>query len=41
MDAGVRIHEWTANVLHAKTAVIDGRHVGVGSFASERILVAP
>jgi cardiolipin synthase A/B len=31
MDAGVRIFEWTANVLHAKTAVIDGRWSTIGT----------
>lgn len=32
MDAGVRIYEWTENVLHSKTAVIDGRWSTIGSF---------
>lgn len=32
MDAGVRIYEWTGNVLHAKTAVIDGRWSTIGTF---------
>jgi cardiolipin synthase len=31
MDAGVRIFEWTQNVLHAKTAVIDGRWSTIGT----------
>jgi cardiolipin synthase len=31
MDAGVRIFEWTANVLHAKTAVIDSRWSTIGT----------
>lgn len=30
--AGVHIHEWSASVLHAKVATIDGRHLLVGSF---------
>lgn len=31
LRAGVRIHEWHGRVLHAKTAVIDGRWATVGS----------
>jgi cardiolipin synthase A/B len=29
---GVEIYEWTEHVLHAKTAVIDGRWCSIGSF---------
>ncbi len=32
LRAGVRIHEWTATVLHAKAAVMDGRRLFIGSF---------
>jgi cardiolipin synthase A/B len=32
MDGGVRIFEWTANVLHSKTAVIDGIWSTIGTF---------
>ena len=32
LAAGVRIHEWSGSVLHAKVATIDGRHLLVGSF---------
>jgi cardiolipin synthase A/B len=32
MDAGVRIFEWTGNVLHSKTAVIDGIWSTIGTF---------
>jgi len=32
LRAGVRIHEWTETVLHAKAAVMDGRRLLVGSF---------
>ncbi|MEO7328027.1 MAG: cardiolipin synthase ClsB [Minicystis sp.] len=31
LDAGVRVFEWKGRVLHAKTAVIDGRWSTVGS----------
>ncbi|MBI2373617.1 MAG: phosphatidylserine/phosphatidylglycerophosphate/cardiolipin synthase family protein [Deltaproteobacteria bacterium] len=31
LPAGVRIHEWHERVLHAKTAVIDGEWVAIGS----------
>lgn len=31
LRAGVRIHEWHGRVLHAKTAVVDGRWATVGS----------
>jgi cardiolipin synthase A/B len=32
LAAGVSIHEWSASVLHAKVATIDGRRLLVGSF---------
>jgi cardiolipin synthase A/B len=32
MDAGVRIFEWSGNVLHSKTAVIDGIWSTIGTF---------
>ncbi len=32
LAAGVRIHEWTGSVLHAKIATIDGQRLLVGSF---------
>ena len=32
LAAGVRIHEWSGSVLHAKVATVDGRHLLVGSF---------
>jgi cardiolipin synthase len=32
LRAGVRIHEWTSTVLHAKAAVMDGRRLLIGSF---------
>ncbi len=32
LAAGVRIHEWSGSVLHAKVATIDGRRLLVGSF---------
>jgi cardiolipin synthase len=32
LAAGVRIHEWTDSVLHAKVATVDGRLLLVGSF---------
>ncbi|MCP3100144.1 phospholipase D-like domain-containing protein [Myxococcus sp. K15C18031901] len=32
LRAGVHIHEWTESTLHAKAAVVDGRHLLVGSF---------
>ncbi|HWL16909.1 MAG TPA: phospholipase D-like domain-containing protein [Opitutus sp.] len=31
LEAGVRIFEWNGSVLHAKTAVVDGRWARVGS----------
>ena len=31
LEAGVRIYEWNGSVLHAKTAVVDGRWARVGS----------
>jgi len=31
LDAGARLYEWKGRVLHAKTAVIDGRWSTVGS----------
>jgi Phosphatidylserine/phosphatidylglycerophosphate/cardiolipin synthases and related enzymes len=31
LDAGVRIFEWNGSLLHAKTAVVDGRWARVGS----------
>lgn len=31
MEAGVRIFEWNGSLLHAKTAVVDGRWARVGS----------
>ena len=32
MRHGVHVHEWTRSVLHAKTAVIDGRWCTVGTY---------
>jgi cardiolipin synthase len=32
LASGVRIHEWTGSVLHAKVATIDGQRLLVGSF---------
>jgi cardiolipin synthase A/B len=32
LASGVRIHEWSGSVLHAKVATIDGRRLLVGSF---------
>jgi cardiolipin synthase len=32
LAAGVRIHEWSGSVLHAKVATVDGRLLLVGSF---------
>ncbi len=32
LAAGVRIHEWSGSILHAKVATIDGRLLLVGSF---------
>lgn len=32
LAAGVRIHEWSGSVLHAKVATVDGRRLLVGSF---------
>lgn len=32
LRAGVRIHEWTSTVLHAKAAVMDERRLLIGSF---------
>jgi cardiolipin synthase len=32
LAAGVRIHEWTESVLHAKVATVDGNLLLVGSF---------
>jgi cardiolipin synthase len=32
LRAGVRVHEWTSTVLHAKAAVMDGRRLLIGSF---------
>lgn len=32
MRSGVRIYEWTDNVLHAKSAVVDGRWCTIGTF---------
>src|SRR4029079_752555 len=31
LKAGARLFEWTGRVLHAKTAVVDGRWATVGS----------
>src|SRR5690606_15545261 len=31
LDAGVRIFEWNGSMLHAKTAVVDGRWSRIGS----------
>lgn len=36
LDAGVRIAEWGGEVLHAKSAVVDGRWVTTGSFNLDR-----
>ncbi|MEN9799788.1 MAG: hypothetical protein RL653_3485 [Pseudomonadota bacterium] len=35
LRAGVRVFEWSEGVLHAKTAVVDGRWATVGSFNLE------
>jgi cardiolipin synthase len=32
LAAGVRIHEWSGSILHAKVATVDGRRLLVGSF---------
>ena len=32
MDRGIHMHEWRGNVLHAKTAVIDGQWCTVGTY---------
>src|SRR5690606_13214363 len=31
LEAGVRVYEWNGPMLHAKTAVVDGRWARVGS----------
>lgn len=36
LAAGVRIFEWRRSVLHAKTAVVDGRWVTVGTYNFDR-----
>lgn len=33
---GIEIHEWTDRVLHAKTAVVDGRWCSIGSYNLDR-----
>jgi cardiolipin synthase A/B len=40
LRAGVRIHEWTATVLHAKAAVMDGRRLLIGSFNLDPLSLA-
>ena len=32
LDQGIHVHEWRGNVLHAKTAVIDGEWTTVGTY---------
>ena len=32
MDAGIQLHEWRGNMLHAKTASVDGRWCTVGTY---------
>ncbi|MEZ4372656.1 MAG: phospholipase D-like domain-containing protein [Polyangiaceae bacterium] len=39
MRAGVRIFEWSGNVLHAKTAVIDGGWCTIGTFNLDHLSV--
>ncbi|MCB9583795.1 MAG: cardiolipin synthase B [Polyangiaceae bacterium] len=39
MRAGVRIFEWSGNVLHAKTAVIDGSWCTIGTFNLDHLSV--
>lgn len=39
MRAGVRIFEWSGNVLHAKTAVIDGEWCTIGTFNLDHLSV--
>lgn len=36
MRAGIELFEWTERVLHAKSAVIDGRWCSIGSYNLER-----
>jgi cardiolipin synthase len=36
METGIEIYEWTDRVLHAKSAVIDGRWCSIGSYNLER-----
>ena len=36
MALGVEVYEWTERVLHAKTAVIDGRWCSIGSYNLDR-----
>jgi len=40
LRAGVRIHEWTATVLHAKAAVMDGYRLLIGSFNLDPLSLA-
>jgi cardiolipin synthase len=40
LRAGVRIHEWTSTVLHAKAAVMDGRRLLIGSFNLDPLSLA-
>jgi cardiolipin synthase len=40
LPAGVRIHEWTDSVLHAKLATIDGRCLLAGSFNLDPLSLA-
>jgi cardiolipin synthase len=40
LRAGVRIHEWTGTVLHAKAAVMDGRRLLIGSFNLDPLSLA-
>ncbi len=39
MRAGVKIYEWSGNVLHAKTAVIDGAWCTIGTFNLDHLSV--
>lgn len=32
LEAGIQLHEWQGSILHAKTAVIDGRWCTVGTY---------
>jgi cardiolipin synthase len=40
LGAGVVIHEWSASVLHAKVATVDGRRLLVGSFNLDPLSLA-